>query len=49
MNFRSLHPIPEIGLDGVGVRAVLSINTLIQISSIYLLFQTRVKNYFGLA
>ena len=39
-------PLPEIGLTSSGVRFVLSLNTLIQISSIYLLFQTDIKEYF---
>ena len=39
-------PLPEIGLTSLGVRFVLSLNTLIQISSIYLLFQTDIKEYF---
>ena len=39
-------PLPEIGLTSSGVRFVLSLNTLIQISSIYLLFQTSIKEYF---
>ena len=39
-------PLPEIGLTTVGVRFILSLNTLIQISSIYLLFQTNIREYF---
>ena len=39
-------PLPEIGLTSSGVRFILSLNTLIQISSIYLLFQTSIKEYF---
>jgi len=39
-------PLPEIGLTSSGVRFVLSLNTLIQISSIYLLFQTNIREYF---
>ena len=39
-------PLPEIGLTTLGVRFILSLNTLIQISSIYLLFQTNIKEYF---
>ncbi len=39
-------PLPEIGLTSSGVRFILSLNTLIQISSIYLLFQTNIKEYF---
>ena len=39
-------PLPEIGLTTLGVRFILSLNTLIQISSIYLLFQTDIKEYF---
>ena len=39
-------PLPEIGLTTLGVRFILSLNTLIQISSIYLLFQTSIKEYF---
>ena len=39
-------PLPEIGLTATGVRFVLSLNTLIQISSIYLLFHKYIKEYF---
>ena len=39
-------PLPEIGLTTLGVRFILSLNTLIQISSIYLLFQTNIIEYF---
>ena len=39
-------PLPEIGLTSLGVRFVLSLNTLIQISSIFLLFQTNIREYF---
>ena len=39
-------PIPEIGLTATGVRFVLSLNTLIQISSIYLLFHKDIREYF---
>ena len=39
-------PLPEIGLTTLGVRFILILNTLIQISSIYLLFQTNIKEYF---
>ena len=39
-------PLPEIGLNSSGVRFVLSLNTLIQISSIYLMFQKDIKEYF---
>ena len=39
-------PIPEIGFNAVTVRSILSLNTLLQISSIYLLFQKDVKEYF---
>ena len=39
-------PLPEIGLTTLGVRFILSLNTLIQISCIYLLFQTSIKEYF---
>ena len=39
-------PLPEIGLTSSGVRFILSLNTLIQISCIYLLFQTSIKEYF---
>ena len=39
-------PLPEIGLTTLGVRFILSLNTLIQISSIYLLFQTNIREYF---
>ena len=39
-------PLPEIGLTTSGVRYILCLNTLIQISSIYLLFQKDIKEYF---
>ena len=39
-------PLPEIGLTTLGVRFILSLNTLIQISSIYLLFHKDIKEYF---
>ena len=39
-------PIPEIGFDAFAVRSILSLNTLLQISSIYLLFQKDIKEYF---
>ena len=39
-------PLPEIGLTATGVRFVLSLNTLIQISSIYLMFQKDIKEHF---
>ena len=39
-------PIPEIGFNAVTVRSILSLNTLLQISSIYLLFQKDIKEYF---
>ena len=39
-------PLPEIGLTTLGVRFILSLNTLIQISSIFLLFQTNIREYF---
>ena len=39
-------PLPEIGLTTYGVRFILSLNTLIQISCIYLLFQESIKEYF---
>ena len=39
-------PIPEIGFNALAVRSILSLNTLLQISSIYLLFQKDVKEYF---
>ena len=39
-------PLPEIGLNAMGVRFVLSLNTLIQISSKYLLFHKDIREYF---
>ena len=39
-------PLPEIGLTNLGVRFVLILNTLLQISCIYLLFKDSVRNYF---
>ena len=39
-------PLPEIGLTTLGVRFILSLNTLIQISSIYLMFHKDIREYF---
>ena len=39
-------PLPEIGFNALAVRSILSLNTLLQISSIYLLFQKDIKEYF---
>ena len=39
-------PLPEIGLNEIGVRIVLSINSLIQISAIIILFNRTTLNYF---
>ena len=39
-------PIPEIGFNELAVRFILSLNTLFQISCIYLLFQKDIKEYF---
>ena len=39
-------PLPEIGLTNLGVRFVLILNTLLQISCIFLLFKDSVRNYF---
>ena len=39
-------PIPEIGFNESVVRFILSLNTLFQISCIYLLFQKDIKEYF---
>ena len=39
-------PIPEIGFNELAVRIILSLNTLFQISCIYLLFQKDIKEYF---
>ena len=39
-------PIPEIGFNELTVRSILILNTLLQISCIYLLFQKDIKNYF---
>ena len=36
----------EIGFNALTVRSILSLNTLLQISSIYLLFQKDIKEYF---
>ena len=41
-------PIPELGLNDFGVKSVLSLNSIIHISAIYLLFQSRIKSYFNL-
>ena len=39
-------PIPEIGFNELTVRSILILNTLLQISCIYLLFQKDIKEYF---
>ena len=39
-------PIPEIGFNEFTVRSILILNTLLQISCIYLLFQKDIKEYF---
>jgi hypothetical protein len=39
-------PIPEIGFNELIVRSILILNTLLQISCIYLLFQKDIKDYF---
>ncbi len=39
-------PIPEIGFNEFTVRSILILNTLLQISCIYLLFQKDIKGYF---
>ena len=39
-------PLPEIGLSEIGVRTILSINSLIQISAIIILFNRTTLNYF---
>ena len=39
-------PIPEIGFTEFTVRSILILNTLLQISCIYLLFQKDIKEYF---
>ena len=39
-------PIPEIGFNELAVRSILILNTLLQISCIYLLFQKDIKEYF---
>ena len=39
-------PIPEIGFNELTVRSILILNTLLQISCIYLLFQKDIKDYF---
>ena len=41
-------PFPEIGLNTFGFRFVFSINSLIQISSIYLLFTPKLFEYFNI-
>ena len=41
-------PIPELGLNDFGVKSVLTLNSIIHISAIYLLFQSRIKSYFNL-
>ena len=39
-------PIPEIGFNELTVRSILILNTLLQISCIFLLFQKDIKDYF---
>tara|TARA_S200000501_G_scaffold314669_1_gene306699 strand:- start:4625 stop:5047 length:423 start_codon:yes stop_codon:yes gene_type:complete len=39
-------PFPEIGLNTLGFRLVFSFNSIIQISSIYLLFTSELIKYF---
>ena len=39
-------PVPEIGFNELTVRSILILNTLLQISCIYLLFQKDIKDYF---
>ena len=39
-------PLPEIGFNELTVRTILILNTLLQISCIYLLFQKNIKEYF---
>ena len=39
-------PFPEIGLNTFGFRFVFSINSLIQISSIYFLFTPKLFEYY---
>ena len=41
-------PFPEIGLNTFGFRAVFTLNTIIQISSIYLLFTSELFEYFDI-
>ena len=41
-------PFPEIGLNTFGFRFVFSINSLIQISSLYLLFTPKLFEYFDI-
>ena len=41
-------PFPEIGLNTLGFRLVFSINSLIQVSSIYLLFTHKLFEYFDI-
>ena len=41
-------PFPEIGLNTLGFRFAFSINSLIQISSIYLLFTPKLFEYFNI-
>tara|TARA_B100000686_G_C16118546_1_gene631469 strand:- start:125 stop:307 length:183 start_codon:yes stop_codon:yes gene_type:complete len=39
-------PINEIGLDEIGVKAVLSLNTFIQVIALELMFSSSVRSYF---
>ena len=39
-------PFPEIGIDEVRIRMILTLNTLLQFIAIYLMFQSKVKAYF---
>jgi hypothetical protein len=39
-------PFPEIGIDEVRIRMILTLNTMLQFIAIYLMFQSKVKAYF---
>ena len=41
-------PLPEIGLNEIGVRIVLSLNTIIQLIALIIMFRPQVKSYFNL-
>ena len=39
-------PFPEIGINEISIRMILSLNTLIQFIALLLMFRPQVKDYF---